>query len=72
MNENEGEGGQTYFYIQSVKEVAWFFKQQIEFFLIRCLGVAKIFSFLCLVQDSVVPSCEEFIDQDDEAGFTKS
>ena len=72
MNENEREGSRTYFYVQSVKEVAWLFKQQIEFFLTRCSRVAKSFSVLCLVQDSVVASCAEFIDQDDEAGFTKS
>ena len=36
-----GRGGQTYPYILSVKKITWFFKQQIEFFLIAWL--LKIF-----------------------------
>ena len=36
-----GEGGKTYLYVYSVKKIARFFKQQIEFFPISCFAVAK-------------------------------
>ena len=44
-NENKhGEGsGQAYLYAYSVKKIARFFKQQIEFPLISCLVVAESF-----------------------------
>ena len=38
-------GGQAYLYVCLVEKIAWFFKQQTEFFLICCLAVAK--SFCC-------------------------
>ena len=38
-----GGGSQAYLYAHSVKKIAWFFKQQIEFLLIGCLVVAKSF-----------------------------
>ena len=41
----QGEGGQTYLYVHSVKKIALFFKQQIEFFLISCLAFAKSFLY---------------------------
>ena len=43
-------GGQAYLYVRSVKKIAWFFKQQTDFFLISCLAVAESFSALSLVQ----------------------
>ena len=39
---NRGRG-QAYLCAHSVKKIAWFFKQQIEFLLISCLVVAKRF-----------------------------
>ena len=41
----ERRGSQTYFYVQFVKKIVWFFKQQIELFLISCLAVAKSFLY---------------------------
>ena len=40
----QGEGrGQTYLYARSKKKITWFFKQQIEFFVISYLVVAESF-----------------------------
>ena len=39
MKTSRGKAGQTYLYVHSVKKITWFFKQQIEFFLISCLDV---------------------------------
>ena len=41
--EGRGEVWVSYLYDYSVKKISWFFKQQIEFFLIICLAVAKSF-----------------------------
>ena len=43
-------GDQAYLYVRSVKKIAWFFKQQTEFFLTSCSAVAKSFVVLSLVQ----------------------
>ena len=44
-----GSGDQDCLYVCSVKKIAWFSKQQTEFFR-TCLAVAKSFSVLRLVQ----------------------
>ena len=44
----QGEGrGQTYLYARSKKKITWFFKQQIEFFVISYLVVAESFIRRC-------------------------
>ena len=40
-----GGGGVKPISIFTLKKSAWFFEQQIEFFVIRCLAVAKVFLF---------------------------
>ena len=70
MKTNRGEGVKPICMLALWKRVAWFFKQQTEFFLISCFAVAKSFAVLSLVQhikvfflkkDLLLKRCRHFL-----------